>query len=318
MIKLAWLYCSILKGIEDLFYPPDSFNNFAEYLASLKEPVALLWYWYKYRKSVVEVNYSDSKYQTSYLLVYFPRYVQMTFNILATLHDYGWLNFQEEVRASFFGSGPCPEIVGLAYIVAREFPGTKRIIANLYDIAHDDWERSRNITERFIIAKLGHWEKITLSSYELNFCSEKSFIPLEPVIKQCSLFIFQNCLNEIYKTSTVEENIKYLINTVLPGSLIIFADLDYEKCHDLLNQIQNSITQRNDFEIYRSKKLESCCRNWLLIPGILRTNLLTKKALNVENGNQSFSFKLNPRYKVNYYFLAARKKLCLQEENLLQ
>jgi hypothetical protein len=305
MIKLAWLYCSLLKGIEELFYPQSSFNNFADYLKSLKEPVALLWH--KYQKSVVEIDYSDSKYQVSYLLLYFPRYVQMTFEILATLHYYGWLNFQREVRASFFGSGPCPEIVGLAYLVAREFPGTKKLIINLYDIAHDDWERSRNITERFIIPKLGQCEGIPFNSDELDLCSEKSFIPLEPVIKQCNLFIFQNCLNEIYKTSSVKANIKYLLDTVSPGSLIIIADLDYKQCHELLDQIQDTIRQRSDFEIHRSEKLNFSCRNWLLIPGILRTNLLTKETLNIENCSQPFPFQLNPRYEVNYSFLAARK-----------
>ena len=62
------------------------------------------------------VDYNDPDLQEAYLLAYYPHYIELLFEVLASLENdcQAQLNRNEDLHACFFGAGPAPELVGLA------------------------------------------------------------------------------------------------------------------------------------------------------------------------------------------------------------
>ena len=107
-------------------------------------------------------------------------------------------------------------------------------------------------------------------------------------------FIFQNCLNEIWNTSTTQENIKSLLDCAPLNSFIIIGDLlAYDQNRRILEDIAKIANQRNDYQIIERGELEIASS--LKIPEIVRQNLLTG-----EDG-------LIPRYRIRFLFLVICK-----------
>jgi len=124
-------------------------------------------------------------------------------------------------------------------------------------------------------------------------CAEKSFQEIKSDIKACNLFIFQNCLNELENTSTIQENIKFLFDNAPLKSIVIIADLLYDQNSDIVEDIKKKIHERSDSEVLQEGSLK--IRSSLPISPIIQTNLLTG-----EDG-------LIPRSRINFMFLAMRK-----------
>jgi hypothetical protein len=201
--------------------------------------------------------------------------------------------FPEQINACFFGAGPCPEVAGLTQFLTEHSQQTKSIIVQIYDIASEQWKLSREVTKNFVVPKL--WKgDISGVVRKLDLCSPNTFDPITEVISNCHLFIFQNCLNEIWNTSTTQENIKFLLDRAPLNSFIIIGDLlAYDQNRRILEDIAKIANQRNDYKIIERGELEIASS--LKIPEIVRQNLLTG-----EDG-------LIPRYRIRFLFLVIRK-----------
>jgi hypothetical protein len=201
--------------------------------------------------------------------------------------------FPEQINACFFGAGPCPEVAGLAQFLTEHCPETKSMIVKIYDIASEQWKFSRDITKNFIVPRLWKGDiSGTVSKFDL--CSVNAFEVIADDISNCHIFIFQNCLNEIWNTSATQENIKFLLNRAPLNSFIIIGDLPYEQNRQLIEDIAEIANQRSDYQIILQSqgiKIRSCIR----IPSIVTENLLT----GVDG--------LIPRKNINFLFLALRK-----------
>ncbi|MGD2181845.1 hypothetical protein [Lusitaniella coriacea] len=284
------LYEYILNGIKSSrkFYDSRTKGSFENYLTSLQASVRELRN--TYRSSYVDVDYSRPAIQAAYLIAYYPHYVEMNLEILRLLSSE--LSYDREIKACFFGAGPCPELVGLVQLLTERSLKTKRITVNAYDIASDTWTLSREITRKFIVPNL--WRgRLTLNSQSLDFNRKKSFFVIQSNLQDCNLFIFQNCLNEIVERSVLLENVEFLINNISRGSFIIFADLLYKQNLIVFEAIGKMVSSRYDFEIFQERTLT--ITSSLRIPRAIANNLLTGKR------------GLIPRSKTNFMFLALRK-----------
>ena len=240
------LYEYILEGLKNSpdFYNPNLHQTFESYLASLQESAKYLWK--SYRSTPVEVRYSDPQVQAAYLIRYYPHYVQMTLEILRLSPEI--FTFPEQINACFFGAGPCPEVAGLAQFLTEHCPETKSMIVKIYDIASEQWKFSRDITKNFIVPRLWKGDiSGTVSKFDL--CSVNAFEVIADDISNCHIFIFQNCLNEIWNTSATQENIKFLLNRAPLNSFIIIGDLPYEQNRQLIEDIAEIANQRSDYQI---------------------------------------------------------------------
>jgi len=284
------LYEAILKGLQESggFYNARRQGHFESYLASLQSFVKRLRQ--AYRNNKVAVDYSSTEMQAAYLIAYYPHYVEMTLKILKLLSSY--LKFNQEIKACFFGAGPCPEVAGLTQFLAEQFPKTERLVANVYDIASNTWTPSRNITHQYVIPHL--WQgQVELNSYSLNLCARQSFQGIRSSLEGADLYIFQNCLNELGDTLPAQENVNFLFDTSSQGSIMIIADLQYGQNRIFLQNLKEMINRKNDFEVLNQGNL--AFTSSLTVPQVVLENLLTG-----EDG-------LIPRSNIQFLFLAARK-----------
>ena len=285
------LYEYILEGLKNSpdFYNPNLHQTFESYLKSLQNAAKYLWK--SYRSNTVKVDYSDPQVQAAYLIRYYPHYVQVTLEILRLSPEI--FTFPEQINACFFGACPCPEVAGLTQFLTEHSQQTKSIIVQIYDIASEQWKLSPEVTKNFVVPKL--WKgDISGVVRKLDLCSPNTFDPITEVISNCHLFIFQNCLNEIWNTSTTQENIKSLLDCAPLNSFIIIGDLlAYDQNRIILEDIAKIANQRNDYQIIERGELEIASS--LKIPEIVRQNLLTG-----EDG-------LIPRYRIRFLFLVIRK-----------
>ena len=190
------LYDYILEGIEKSgnFYKGNATGTFEAYLQALQPYVKDLRQGYK--GSCVKVDYSHQSVQAAYLIAYYPQYVEMTLAILKSISSE--LKFGNEVQACFFGAGPCPEVAALVQFLAEHSSNTTKLNANIYDIASDTWTISREVTTNHILPKL--WNgTVKLHANKFDLCSKNCFLAIEESIKNSHIFIFQNCLNELYE-----------------------------------------------------------------------------------------------------------------------
>lgn len=288
------IYNYILEGLRNSpdFYNPNIHQTFERYLTSLQEPAKDLWR--SYRSNQVKVNYSNPEIQAAYLIRYYPHYVQMTLEILRLFPEL--FTFGRQIKACFFGAGPCPEIAGLAQFLTEHCQETESLIVHIYDIAAEAWKPSREITKNFVVPQL--WQgQISGTVNNLDLCLANVFKaePIAKIISNCDIFIFQNCLNEIWNTSATQENINFLLDCAPLNSFIIINDLSsYEQNRQFIEDIAAIVTQRKDYQIIGQSK-EITIRSSLDIPLVITQNLLTR-----EDG-------LIPRKQINFLFLAIRK-----------
>lgn len=289
-IKKIGIYQYILEGLEKTidFYNPQNHQSFEDYLQSLKTPAKQLWE--SYRSNQVTVNYSDPSTQAAYLIRYYPHYVQMTYEILQQCSE--TFAFGEKVNACLFGAGPCPEVAGLAQFLTKYYPQTNAIFVQVYDIASDQWSLSRSITKDFVIPNL--WKgQFSGNARNLDLCSAHSFQSVSESIKNSHLFVFQNCLNEIWNISTTKENIKFLLESAPLNSFIVIGDLRYAQNRYILEDIAEFVQITNHYKIIMLDELD--VRSSLRIPQIVIQNLLTSEGY------------LVPRSRIKFMFLVIAK-----------
>jgi len=143
------IYEYILDGLRNSreFQDTESEDTFENYLISLQSPVRKLRE--SYRTNHVVVDYSKAITQAAYLIAYYPHYAEMTLEVLRLLSSD--LRFGQEVKACFFGAGPCPEVVGVVQFLVEHSPQTRKLIANIYDIASDTWDLAREVTDKNVV-----------------------------------------------------------------------------------------------------------------------------------------------------------------------
>lgn len=291
IIKKTGLYDYILEALKNSrdFYNAKNHDTFESYLQSLQKPAKQLWE--SYRSSQVKVNYSEPSIQAAYLIRYYPHYVKMTFEIMKQCwEDFA---FGEKINACFFGSGPCPEVAGLAQFLTEYCPKTKELFVNVYDIASEQWTPSRAVTKNFVLPNL--WEgQFDGKAPNLDLCSANSFEEITEVIEKSHLFVFQNCLNEIWNTSATKDNIKFLVDRAPKDSFIIIADLLYDQNRQIVEDVAEIAEKKRDYKII--KKCDNITiESSFTLPKIVEDNLLTG-----EKG-------LIPKKKIKFLFLAIRK-----------
>jgi len=181
----------------------------------------------------------------------------------------------------------------LTQFLTEQFPKTKRLVANVYDIASDTWAPSRNITRRYVIPQL--WQgQVELNSYGLDLCARQSFQGIRSSLEGADLYIFQNCLNELGDTLSAQENVNFLLDVARKGSTIMIADLQYDQNRIFLQNLKEMINRKNDFKVLNQGN--SDFTSSLPLPRVVREKLLIG-----EDG-------LIPRSNIQFLFLAARKK----------
>lgn len=189
----------------------------------------------------VEVDYEDRDIQIAYALRYFPVYWEQIYTALTKVFTANNFNYINSFNIGLFGSGPCPEIIGIIRFIESLILNTigdlnQKIyslpkIIHSYDKANLTWRFSK---ETFIhpptrykkIVDLG----FTMASGDFDF-TRKLKLPKNFQNNFYNICYFQNCLNEFRHLSSDEifkSNLISVISSIDQGGYLIISDREYE------------------------------------------------------------------------------------------
>ena len=309
------IYNYILSGLAHYIMDSDTqSSHFAQYLHSLKPYIRQLRDNYNTGNNV-KVSYNCHQIQASYMIAYYPHYVEMTEVILNELFQRKLLktlnenienqlfNIAGKLNVSIFAAGAVPEVVALCKYIKVNFP--KEDYGNIqgqlniqtFDLSYSEWASSRFLTRFYILPKYYPISNLILTPHPINLVDQAGILNFEKEIQESHLIIFQNCLNELAqnKESNFLDNFNYILNTSKPRSSIIISDLSS------YNIAQKLISRITSLSVYFSRlgilaKLNPMFHySKITLPKVLTDNLL-----NGENG-------LKPRRKTKYMFLFLEK-----------
>ena len=207
-----------------------------EKLKSLQSPLKNLRQ--QYKRTPVNIDYSDKDIQLSYLIGYCPYYAESTFRVLSKLDDV--INLDDGLEVSLVGSGCCPEAFGiLKYLQNKGMHANYRITVKSFDINIEGWAYSRNlILKKFLLT---HFQdcKINDQTYYYDFTDTKNN-SINTQIADSRIILFQNCFNESSMSShnMILHNIEQIISSMKSNSVLLFIDfLNYGEVRSLFVKI---------------------------------------------------------------------------------
>lgn len=294
------MYNEILNGVK-LKHSLNSESETVVHLQNLQSSVKSLRAAFKVFP--VRFDYTNIQVQQAYMFAYYPHYTELLELVL--------INSKEEIGQNFpkklllFGSGPCPEIIGyLKFLNSFSQNSNCEISVSIFDIASTHWEYSRNLTFNQIVPTYQNSHKIvnyTAKDFKINIPLGEINLANEP-----HLVVYQNCLNEINveEHKIVIANLKKLYQSLPKNSLIAIIDFhEYPEVVDLINEIQNNLSNEPNFKLLRDVKngVINKTSNYRHPTPIIKDNLLTGIPFQVQNG-------LIPRSKVNFTYSLIKKE----------
>lgn len=193
-------------------------------------------------KQHIEVDYTDHQIQEVYMLRYaIPHALQLPW-VLDSLHEADFHRLENNLTASFFGGGPCPEILGLRRYLSKILSDGVNISAANFDIC-PDWK--------------WHFRANNFCSFRTNLAGNGSdFLdpPSEEWVRNSDLIVIQNCLNEIPDLSCpqLRMNMKYIVDLMKPGALMLVIEKRYSNVEKLLREFHSELTELNEIQTHHT------------------------------------------------------------------
>ena len=250
-----------------------------------------------YNAYPVVIDYSDANIQASYLITYFPQYTEL---LTYALSMAGEIIANEHINSLiFFGSGPCPEIIGYLDYIRIFTPNLARQLnISIFDIAATNWQYSRDIIFNQVVP---NWLNVGSSIGRLSPKDLRIDVSFNAsnLNSNKKLVVFQNCLNEIEEVNhpVVLTNVEFVYNALPPASYIVIIDIHgYRSVIQLIQTIEDKLANTGTAEIVRSISGMGLRRGTKYSPSpIIKENLLTG-----ENG-------LIPKYWLNFNYSIIKK-----------
>ncbi len=192
----------------------------------------------KPKKQHIEVDYNEHKIQEIYMLRYsIPHALQLPW-VLDSLREMDFYHLENDLTASFFGGGPCPEILGLKYYLNKTLFNKTSISAARLDIV-TNWK--------------WHYCADTFSNFRSNLAGgESDFLDSasREWVKNSDLVVIQNCLNEIPTVSyqRLLMNMKHIVDIMKPGALMLIIEKRYSDVEKLLKEFYSELDGFNNIQ----------------------------------------------------------------------
>jgi len=262
MNELNNLYHLIIENLIDLNRLQGKSLSIKSYLQSLQPDVKRLRS--SFHTNHVSVDYSNYNTQAAYLLAYYPHYVEMTYRVLESLQEKDPSLMQlvfdkKHLKVCLFCAGAAPEALGLLSFLRQFYPEVKSIVIYSYDLYSDTWRISQDITKNIINNCFKDYH-FALLSHHLDINQIDPFFSIVSNIKDSSIFMFQNCLNEFGKNDkdlkTILENMKFLSENMPSHSFMFINDLRlYTQVNRIIDSIISIINDLNktNFDDYNEQ-----------------------------------------------------------------
>jgi hypothetical protein len=215
-----------------------------------------------YKNAPANVDYSCRHNRAAYMLAYYPHYIEVLHHILDDLPEdiINSIFGESHLRACFFGAGPGPEVLGWISYLEAHTPWVERATAYLFDKYADAWAICREITRYQLAPQYWSGGKLVTRCFECDLLKVQQHSDedetFERAIRTSSLLVMQNCLNDIGARAQgrLYENLLWLFETMVPGSIFVMADLQFDSVFDVMCRIEETIVDSGLALALRSAK----------------------------------------------------------------
>jgi hypothetical protein len=231
-----------------------------------------------YQTHQVKVDYGNPALQASYLLAYYPHYVQQTNHnlMLAAMQPaVRRILTQPGLEATLLGSGPMPEALAIAEFRHQQGVNTP-FRAKSYDLNVHDWQPACQVTAQLIAAH-APTTRYQYRSHKLNLAQANALEKTWGDIHHSHLLMMQNCLNEIYTANyrAFQANMHHLMDVIPRRSVLIFSDLNYAQtpaCFQVLKSLARNLGLQI---VYDHSETVQVINAQVPMPAVVRRHLLT-------------------------------------------
>ena len=260
----------VYHEVLDKLYP-NNLNTTQKYahLQQLQEPTRKLHQKYlKPEKQHIEVDYTDHQIQKAYMLRYsIPHALPLPW-VLDSLRERDFHHLENNLTASFFGGGPCPEILGLRYYLNGTRCNKTTISAARFDIIPNwKWNYCADTFYNF---------KSNLAGNKSDFLNSDS----RKWVEESDLIVIQNCLNEIPDLIHPQllMNMKQIADIMKPGTLMLVIEKRYSSVEKLLRQFHSELDVFNDIQTHHTAidKIDIRYLNYAHVPDELIEHLFLR------------------------------------------
>lgn len=245
----------------------------------------------KPEKNRIEVDYTNPQIQEIYMLRYsLPHALQIPW-VLESLRERNFHHLENNLNVSLFGGGPCPEILGLRHYLNSILSDRVNISTTRFDIV-TDWKLIYR-SDTF------YNTKSNLAGNGKEFLDSTS----REWVKNSDLVVIQNCLNEIPELGYPQllVNLKYLVNIMKPGALMLVIEKCYSYVEILLRSLYSEINKFSNLQPYYTPndKIDIRYLNYNYVPNELINYLFLRQ----------WDSGLWLTNDINFHWLAISKKL---------
>jgi len=260
----------------------------ASVATSLREPVRKIRGLYK-QPIGGSFPYHDLLFQFAYLVAYFPYYIEPLFHVLSSANPPDSFFAKANLKTSFFGGGPCPEILGLAAYLRQRVPGLPTIEAAVFD-CEPTWKIIQKVLLRDMLQEYA--SKKTDFSITSNQCN---VVKCNAQVCACGvagsdIVVAQNFLSEVYTNrSRAIETFEGLVHRSGCRYLILIEN-NYRQTKELMTSIARHLHTEG-----LTKNLVQVASNSIR-PNILVPEVLSQHLYSDEDG-------LRARKYVHYHHI---------------
>jgi hypothetical protein len=232
-----------------------------------------------YLSNPPNVDYSDPHHRAAYLLAYYPHYIENVYYSLKKLPPdiLQSLKNAKKVRASFFGSGPAPEVLGLIAFIREYSINTESALVFLFD--HFHWHIGQMLT---LNMAREYWPRgiLRIVPRELDITGEVSswHSVIQKSINNSDILVMQNCLNDaIGQSEGFIDNFVNIVKIAKIGALILIIDLKHEHIKDLMIKLENALENSGMGQIVHGASKLDNFRAEISVPIEIRERLLIRE-----------------------------------------
>jgi hypothetical protein len=219
------------------------------------------------------IPYDDEKFRAAYLLAYFPYYIEPIYHVLQKADLPDSLFASGNLKAAFFGGGPCPEVLGLAAYLRKRAPYLKTVDATVFD-RQSGWS---NIQQELVPSMLPSYK----SGHTKFSLESKSCDVVDCLARECNcgiadkdIIIAQNFLTEVYTDKKrAMETFERLIKQS-QCRYIVFVDNMYDEVKDMMNELSGYLHDKGLTKHRASAETTEIRPNFRL-PEVMQQHLFT-------------------------------------------
>ncbi len=220
-----------------------------------------------------KIPYNNHYFQIAYLIAYFPYYIEPLWHALSDSDIPSDIFEKNSLKASFFGGGPCPEVLGLAAYLKTKAPHLRSVQVSVLDR-----ETSWLPVQKVLVPDMIHHYASPQTDFNIH---SRQCNLIDCLKRKCTcsavcsdLIIAQNFLTEIYKKKGLALQTFEKLIKISGCRYLVFVENHYGKVKELMDNLSEQLHARG-ITVSLNKTFSKTIMPNFQLPRVLRDNLFT-------------------------------------------